>query len=294
MDISAGTNLRGAGHMVLMTFSFTCGDALVRLATQDLALFQVVFLRGCLSCLFLAMLLWVTGQWRVQLSGRTKRLITLRSGAEVCAMIPFFIALTHMPFANITALLQTLPLTLTLAGALFLGEPVGWRRLAAILVGFVGVLLIVQPGGDGFSGYSLLMLLAVACLTVRDLTTRRIPQEVPVLLLSFTMAAFATAAAGVLSVTEEWQPVGTAQGGLILGASIMVMGGYTFVALAMRNGEIGFVTPFRYMALVWAVFLGFMLFGEWPDTLTWIGSSIVVATGLYTLYREQIRRRSTD
>lgn len=284
-------NLRGALYMLLMTLSFVSGDALVRIATEDLPLFQVVFLRGCLSCVFLAGALQLTRQWPQNLDIPTALQIGLRSGAEIGAMIPFFIALIHMPFANVSALLQTLPLTLTLAGAIFLKEPVGWRRLSAIFVGFFGVLLIVQPGGSGFSAYSLLVLLAVAFVTLRDLSTRRISREVSALFLAFVMALFVTIAAGVVSVWEDWRPLDVRLWLLILAASITIIGGYTFAALAMRHGEIGFVTPFRYMALVWAVILGFLVFGEWPDTLTWTGAGIIVSTGLYTLYREQVLRR---
>ncbi len=187
-------NMRGALYMLLMTLSFVSGDALVRIATEDLPLFQVVFLRGCLSCVFLAGALQITRQWPQDLDRSTALQIGLRSGAEIGAMIPFFIALIHMPFANVSALLQTLPLTLTLAGAIFLKEPVGWRRLSAIFVGFFGVLLIVQPGGSGFSAYSLLVLRAVAFVTLRDLSTRRISREVSALFLAFVMALFVTIA----------------------------------------------------------------------------------------------------
>lgn len=290
-DRSAG-NLRGAAYMVAVTASFTTGDALVRLATQEMPLFQVIFLRGWIALAFLGLLVWRTGAHRVRIAPRDRRLIGWRSGAEVCAMVPFFIALANMPFANVSALLQALPLTLTLAGALFLGEPVGWRRLAAILVGFLGVLLIVQPGGAGFTAYSLLVLVAVAFVTFRDLSTRRISPAIPAVLLAFVMAVFVQVASGLLSLLTPWQPV-TAQGGLLLlGAGLCIASGYTFAALAMRHGEIGFVTPFRYMALIWAVLLGFIVFGEWPDALTWAGACLVVATGLYTLYREQVVRRA--
>lgn len=285
-DLSA--NMRGALYMLAVTACFTCGDAFVRAATEELPLFQVVFLRGLIAAILMGVLAYRTGAFAIRVSGRDKVIVGLRSMAEVCAMIPFFIALANMPFANVSAILQALPLTLTLAGAVFLGEPVGWRRLTAIVVGLVGVLLIVQPGGDGFSRYSLLVLLAVAFVTFRDLSTRRISSDVPALLMAFIMALFVLLASGVLSLMTAWQPISPRGWALILGAGLFIIGGYTFSALAMRNGEIGFVTPFRYVALVWAVLIGFLAFGEWPDPLTWAGASIVVATGLYTLYRERV------
>ncbi|WP_424968690.1 DMT family transporter [Dinoroseobacter sp. S375] len=287
----AAGNLRGAAYMLLVTASFTVGDALIRSAAEQMPLFQVVFLRGLVAMALLGGMAWRSGAFALRIAPRDRRLIGLRSGAEICAMIPFFIALANMPFANVSALLQALPLTLTLAGALFLGEPVGWRRLAAIGVGLVGVLCIVQPGGAGFSAYALLVLLAVGFVTFRDLSTRRIDPGIPAVFLGFVMAVFVTVAAGGLSLLTPWAPVTGAGGLLLVGAGVFIASGYTFAALAMRHGEIGFVTPFRYMALIWAVLIGFFVFGEWPDPLTWIGAGIVVATGLYTLYREQVVRR---
>ncbi|ABV92019.1 protein of unknown function DUF6 transmembrane [Dinoroseobacter shibae DFL 12 = DSM 16493] len=290
-DRAAG-NLRGAAYMLVVTASFTTGDALIRLATEEMPLFQVIFLRSWIAVAFLGLLVWRAGAHRMRVGPRDRRLIGLRSAAEVCAMVPFFIALANMPFANVSALLQALPLSLTLAGAVFLGEPVGWRRLAAIVVGFCGVLLIVQPGGSGFTAYALLVLLTVVFVTFRDLSTRRISPEIPAVLLGLVMAVFVLVSSGVLSLLTPWQPV-TVRGALLLfGAGVFIASGYIFAALAMRHGEIGFVTPFRYMALVWAVLLGFFVFGEWPDALTWAGALLVVATGLYTLYREQVVRRA--
>lgn len=284
-------NLRGAAYMLLVTASFTVGDAFIRAAAEEMPLFQVVFLRGVIAMGLLGLMAWHSGAFAMIITRRDRRLIGLRSTAEICGMIPFFIALANMPFANVSTLLQALPLTLTLAGALFLGEPVGWRRLAAIGVGLIGVLCIVQPGGSGFSAYSLLVLLAVCCVTVRDLSTRRIAPEIPAVLLAFVMAIFATVAAGGLSLLTPWSVISAKGALLLIGAGVFIASGYTLAAMAMRHGEIGFVTPFRYMALVWAVLIGFFAFGEWPDPLTWIGAGIVVATGLYTLYREQVVRR---
>jgi len=289
----AAGNLRGAFYMVMVTLSFTLGDALIRIVTETLPLFQAIFLRGCLASAVLAVALGVTGQWPRALGRRNTALISLRSVAEACAMIPFFIALTNMPFASVSALLQTIPLSVTLAGAVFLREPVGWRRLSAILVGLFGVMLIVQPGGAGFNAYSLLVLVTVAFVTVRDLTVRRIPREVPVLFMAFAMAVCVAIAAGLLCLRQGWAPVDGRAALLLAACSVTIIAGYMFATLAMRHGEIAFVTPFRYMALVWAVLMGFFLFGEWPDALTLCGAGIVVATGVYTLYREQVvlRRR---
>lgn len=288
----AAGNLRGAVFMVAATASFTSGDALIRLATSEIPLFQVLFLRGLVSVALLGVLSWTAGAHRMAIAPGQRRLIGWRSAAEACAMIPFFIALAHMPFANVTALLQALPLTMTLAGALFLGEPVGWRRLVAIGLGLVGVLMIVQPGGEDFSAYSFLVLVSVCFVTFRDLSTRRIQGHIPAAFLALLMAAFAVVASGALSLLAPWAPVTLRGALLILGAGTLIAFGYMCAALAMRHGEIGFVSPFRYIALVWAVLIGFFVFGEWPNALTLAGAALVVGTGLYSLYRAEVVRRA--
>lgn len=286
----AAGNLRGAAFMVAVTASFTTGDALIRLATSEMPVFQVLFLRGLISVALLGALAWRAGAFQLVIAPRDHRLIGWRAAADVCAMIPFFIALAHMPFANVTALLQALPLTMTLAGALFLGEPVGWRRILAIGLGLVGVLMIVQPGGEGFSAYSFLVLISVCFVTFRDLSTRRIQAQIPAAFLALVMAGFALVVSGLLSLFTPWAPITLRGALLILGAGVCISAGYMYAALAMRHGEIGFVTPFRYIALVWAVLIGFFVFGEWPNALTLAGAALVVGTGLYSLYRAEVVR----
>ncbi|MEM1372705.1 MAG: DMT family transporter, partial [Pseudomonadota bacterium] len=193
-----------------------------------------------------------------------------------------------MPLANVTAILQVLPLTITLGGALFLGEKVGWRRYAAIIIGFFGVMLIVRPGSDGFTIYALFALGAALFVTLRDLTTRSLPKAIPSLLISLLTALLITTIGAVGSLSENWQPVGTAQWAYLAAAAIMIMGGYVFSVLAMRDGDVAFIAPFRYSILIWALALGYFVLSEVPDTLALIGSAIVVGTGLYTFYRERL------
>lgn len=280
-------NMRGALYMLGVTASFTLGDTLIKAATSELPLFQIVFLRGLLATLFMAMLAWRAGALRPNLTRRDTRLISLRSIAEALAMIPFFIALANMPIANAAAILQALPLTVTLAGAVFLGEPVGWRRLTAIVIGFGGVLMIIQPGGSDFNAYSLLVVITVALVTVRDLAVRRIARTVPALFVATAMAAAVTLGAGMITWFHPWQPVLAHQWPLILGAGACIIAGYLFSVSSMRWGELWFVTPFRYSALIWALVLGWFVFGDWPNALTLIGAVIVIATGIFTFAREQ-------
>lgn len=266
--------------------AYTVNDAFLKLLEGEIPLFQVLFLRGIGTVIGLILLARYMGQLRFGFSRGNWTLIAARTIAESLAAYFFVSALFNMEIANLSAILQALPLTVTLAGAVFLGEAVGWRRLLAILIGFCGVLLIVKPGTSGFNIYSLYALGAVACVTVRDLTARRMSADVPTLLVSATAASGVLFFAGIGAALTEWAPVSVRSGLLIAGASAFIMCGYVFAVAAMRAGEIGFVAPFRYTSLIVALILGYLVFGTFPDALTLIGATIVVLTGLFTIWRE--------
>lgn len=282
-------NLRGAGFMLASMTAFTVNDACMKALAGEVPLFQSIFLRSLVVVACLLGLGWRAGVFRVHIPKGDRGLIALRSGVEVCAAYFFISALFNMPLANISAILQALPLTVSLAGALFLGESVGWRRFVAIMVGFVGVLLIVRPTGDGFTIYSIYVLLAVVCVTVRDLAARRMSQATPTISVALLAGVAVMIMSGLGSLGETWVTPSPQESTAIVAASLFIIGGYIFSVSAMRAGEIGFVAQFRYSSLIVALILGFVFFSEWPDALTLLGSAIVVATGLFTLYRERVK-----
>ena len=284
-------NLRGALLMMASMAAFTLNDSLLKLTDGALPLFQLLFLRGVLTTLLIFGLARSLGTIHFEISRRDWGLIVLRSLAEIGAAYFFLTALFSMPLANVTAILQVLPLTVTLGSALFFGEAVGWRRMLAIFIGFSGMLLIVRPGPDGFNIFALYALIAVVCVTVRDLSTRRLSSGVPSLTVTLTASLGITLFSGFASLGNEWMPVTLQQGALVAGASVFILGGYLFSVLVMRIGDVSFVAPFRYSGLIWALILGWFLFGDWPDALTLLGAAIVVATGLFTLYRERAALR---
>jgi S-adenosylmethionine uptake transporter len=153
-------------------------------------------------------------------------------------------------------------------------------------VGFGGVMLIVRPGGEAFNIYSLYVLAAVFAVALRDLSTRRLSAAVPSMTVALITALAVGAAAGLASLVEGWAPLSRLSALQLAGSAIFVMVGYLLSIMVMRVGEIGFVAPFRYTSLIVAIILGYVIFDEWPDVLTLVGAGIVVATGLFTLYRE--------
>lgn len=280
-------NFRGALLMMAAMLLFTSNDAFMKALLVDMPFFQTVFLRGVLTMALLVPLARATGALRLRLSGRDGRLVAARTLAEVGAAYFFITALAHMPLANATAILQALPLTVALGAAVFLREPLGWRRITAIAVGFAGVMLIVRPGTDAFDIHALWALAAVACVTLRDLVTRRLSAEVPSLAVVVWAAGAVAVFAGLFSLGEQWAPVGPRAAGQLLGAAVLINAAYLCSVMVMRVGEIGFVAPFRYTGLLFALLLGVVVFSEIPTATMVAGSLIVVATGIYTLYRER-------
>lgn len=286
-------NIRAAFFMMAGSCAFAVNDTFLKLLGTDLGMFQILTMRGCVVTLIFAALLWVQRAMISGLCQRDRVLLALRSGAEMGAAFFFFKALFDMPLANITAILQVVPLTVAGAAYLFLSEPLGWRRLLAILLGMGGVLLIVRPGTDTFTAASVYALLCVVMVTLRDLITRIMAKGVPSSMVALTTAIGVTILGAVGSVTESWVMPQSAALLWLGGTVVFTVLGYYLVILAMRRGELTFVAPFRYAALLAALLLGWFVLGEWPMPLTFVGSAIVVATGVYTLYREgQMKRRA--
>jgi drug/metabolite transporter (DMT)-like permease len=176
-----------------------------------------------------------------------------------------------------------------MGAALVFGEGVGWRRWLAIAAGFTGVLIIVRPGFEGFSAYSLMALASVACCTVRDLATKRIPPVIPAMLVSTaTSLAMTVLGALLLSPMGGWTPMTGRATALLALAAVLVLIGYQFIIMAMRSGDISFMAPFRYTALLSSILLGLVIFRDVPDLAMVSGAAIIIGSGLYALYRERI------
>jgi drug/metabolite transporter (DMT)-like permease len=215
----------------------------------------------------------------------------IRLVGEIGGTLCYLNALFHMPLANATAILQALPLAVTLAGAIFMREAVGWRRYLAIAIGFAGVLIIVRPGSDGFNEFSIWAIAAVFFIVLRDLSTRRLSPAVPSLFVALLTSVAVMTVGGIFSTVTEWKPVSMEGISLLASASVFIIFGYLFSVMTMRVGDISFSSPFRYTILIWAMLLGYFIFGNVPDTWTIVGALIIVVTGIYTFYRERAAGR---
>lgn len=283
-------NLRGALLMMASMAAFTINDTFVKLLGATLPLGQILFLRGAVTSVILLILCWKLQALGPRLQRRDWAIIAVRTLAEVGAAYFFLTALIHMPLANVTAILQLLPLTVTLAGALFLGERFGWRRLVAIIVGFVGMLCIVRPGTNGFDVFSLYALVAVLFVTLRDIVTHRLSAGVPSLFVTLMASIGVWAFSWVMLINTTWVPMQTNEWGYLAGAATFVGCGYLLSVLVMRVGQVSFVALFRYSGLLWALALGAIVFGDIPRPLTWFGAALIVGSGMFTILRNAQRK----
>ena len=281
-------NLLGAALMTCCVLAYVLNDAVMKLLFADIDFFQAIFLRGLVSLPPLLVLALMTKTLLQKYSAKNQRLMIIRILAEIGTTVTFLTALKHMPLANVTAILQFLPLAITMAAAIFLGEPVGWRRWSAICLGFTGVLIIIRPGLAGFNSYSLLALAAVLLLTVREISTRQLDNKIPTVTVALSTTLGITAFAALMLIGDEWAEINFVSWSLIIAAAAAVTVATLLSVVAMRTGDIGFVSPFRYTSLIGAIGLGILLFGEWPDGITLLGAVIIAFAGIYSLYREQL------
>ncbi len=280
-------NMIGAAFMCSSMAAFVLNDATVKYVAANMNVYQAIFIRGLFAILFIGLFAFASGTFRNIPDKADQKRIAWRTVTEVGATLAFLTALIHMPLANITAMLQALPLTVSVAAAIFFREYFGWHRTVAILVGFVGMLIIIRPGASGFNAYALLGLAAVLFVTWRDLISRRFTKEVSSLLVSFITAVAITFVSGLITfLFTNWMPVTTTQLAYLALAAVFLSTGYYSAIAAMRIGEVAAVTPFRYTVMIWAILLGWLIWGDIPDGWTLLGMAIVIGMGAYTLWRE--------
>ncbi|CAM3300958.1 Permease of the drug/metabolite transporter (DMT) superfamily [Paracoccus aminovorans] len=287
LQASPADNLRGTLLMILSMAAFTCNDAVMKTVTQSLPLYESVAIRGAMVLALMLAVARAQGGLRLRVPRRDLGPLLLRSSADVVSTLLYLLALRQMALADLSAIMQALPLAVTLTAALFFGERLGWRRLLAIGVGFVGVMLILRPGTGAFDVWSVLALAAMLLIVLRDMATRLFSVGVGSSTVAFYAALTVMLSGFVMAGSEAWRmPSGGEFALLLLSAAFLAVGYLTAVA-TMRVGEISFVAPFRYTSLVWAILLGLLVFGDWPDLWTWAGSALVVGAGIYTILRER-------
>ena len=284
-------NRRGILAMSLSMACFVANDALVKHVSTTLPSGQLIFVRGLMATALMLVVAQSMGLLR-QAPLIANRALWLRAVLDGMASLVYLTAVFHLPLGQATAINLASPLFAILMAMWWLRERVTLMRGLAVLTGFGGVLLVVQPAADAFNAYSLLAVLGTTLHATRDLLTRRIPANVPAVLISLSTAMSVAVLAGLLSLTQTWQPV-TPVSLLQLGlAAVFLCSGYYTLILAMRSGDVSVIAPFRYSGLLFALILGNLLWDEMPNLLAWIGIALLVGSGLSILHTERRRQQA--
>ena len=276
--------------MVASMALFVVNDSLVKLATSAYPASQVLAVRGLFASFVAFALVVALGQ--TALMGRifTPR-VMLRAVLEGVVAFTFITALAKLPIANITAILQASSLMIVAFAALLGIDRIGWRRSVALLAGFVGVLLVVQPSTAGFNAFSILALVSAILVSVRDLVTRNIPAHVPSGIVAFATTVAVMLTGCVFGLAESWQPLQWRETAFLAAAAIAVALGNFCIIIAYRDGDVSIVSALRYSVLVFALLAGFLVWDEWPDFLAILGSALIVASGIYALHRQALKQK---
>ncbi len=279
-------NYRGILYMLSASTLFIFNDTFVKLASADIPVPQIIVLRSLIALPLVVLLCWRQGVLGNFFAMRD-RFLWLRTLGELGGTAAYLTALARLEIANVTAIAQTTPLAVTAAAALLMGEKVGIRRWSAIFIGFLAVLLVIRPGMEGFNAWSLLVLLTVGFVVLRDLSSRAMAATVQPLAVTIVSLAALIPLGLAMSPFEPWRPLTTPALLYCTGSAVTLCFAYVLVVPAMRHGEISVVAPFRYIFLIWAIIIQIVVFAVWPDFLTLLGSAVLVATGIYTVYRER-------
>lgn len=289
---TSSDNTRGILAMLVGMGLFVLNDALMKLASAHFPASQMMAVRGVFAAALGLGLVLAMGEGR-HLTRLAQPFVLGRALIESAVAFLFITALATAPLANVTAILNATPILVTAILVIFGLERVGWRRWAAILVGFGGVLLIVRPGPAGFDASALLALGAAALMAVRDLFTRLIHADTPSIVVAFGTTLTVGIMGFVLgwATGQAWAPVWRPQTVILVAAALLVTAANIAVVTAFRRADISVVSPFRYSSVLLALVVGFAVFGDFPDPVALTGFALVVGAGLYAWRRERVRQR---
>jgi drug/metabolite transporter (DMT)-like permease len=286
--ITARANRAGILWMSFGMSAFIGNDALIKAVGTRVPAAQMIVVRGVMAIALILLVAWRMGALD-RLRDIARGWVVVRAGCEGVGTFLYLAGLFHLPLANVTAINLASPLFIAVLARLIYQEQVSAARWLAIGLGFCGVMMIIQPSGEGFNIYALMSLAATLIFAGRDLMTRKIPPSTPSILITLATASTVWLLAGGVLSWQGWVPMSWHDVGLLAIASVFLSAGYYSVIAAMRQGEMSVVAPFRYVGLLWALLIGFVVWGDIPNALAWAGIALLIGAGLYMLRQQRIK-----
>ena len=285
-------NLKGILFMILAMAGFAFEDLFIKLLSTYFPISEVIIILGFTGTFIFFIIALLQNAPIIHKDLLNKHVI-IRTTCELLGAVFFVTAIALTPLSSATAILQIAPLLVTIGAVIFFKEKVGWRRWTAVFIGFIGVLLIVRPGFEGFMPASIFAILGSVFLAARDLATRAMQVKLPSVTIEL-YAFIAFGISGILIIPFNSPMVLPTSNQIIyfIGASAFGVIAYYSLVISSRIGEMSVISPFRYSRIVFAMLLAIIILDENPDGLTLIGASIVVASGLYTFVRETVLKKS--
>ncbi len=281
------SNLRGMAFMVAGAGTFVLNDSFMKLALADLPPYEVLSLRGVFGTVWAFIMLAAMGDLK-KLPLAFNRWVMLRGVLEVGAILTYILALAHSSVGDVTAIFQTTPLLVILGMVLIHRESTSFSQMVLVAVGFTGALLVAQPGSAATSPFLLFAFLTALFAALRDLAGRRVTNAIPALAASLITILMVMAGAAIVGLTSEvWIMPSTTHLILMAGAGLLMMLGHMFTFLAYRNASAQAVAPFYYAFMIWAIVLGYLIFGDVPNSLSVSGMALILASGLGIIYLER-------
>ena len=280
--------------MSLSMFLIGIGDAVVRFLGETIPVGQLVFVRGGLVVVMLVVVMRLMRD-ALRLACLGNKWSLIRGVAETTATFAFFTSIQLIPIALAVTVVFVFPVLLTLASMLFLGERVGVFRLSAVMLGFIGVIVVAAPTDAGFNLALIYPLISAVSLVVRDLVTRKIPDSISPVAITLTGAGVAAVAGAMTLPFIGWVAIAPSLYGLFIAASALVAGAFITYVIAIRRGALSVLAPTQYMVILWALLWGLLFWNEIPDTRAFIGGGLIILAGMVILWREHqlgIKRRT--
>ena len=282
-------DLLGIFYMLLCQFSFATNDAFVKVIYENydeiFVLNQIVFIRGIFTLFFILLFLYIKKELNFKLIFTSNEL-RIRGLLESLAGLFFFIGIALLPFANVYILLSMAPILLTAFSAIFLKEKVRWRRWSAVLLGFIGVVVVINPGKLETSYYFIFPIIAAIMLSIRDLYTKNFKHNYHSLQIAFMTCFVVTIFFGILSIYKFYDF--SLKDIFILFISAFFLSiGYIFSIATIKIALVSVTSTFRYSVILWGILYGYFLFDEVPSTNTYVGALIIVVSGLIIISRQK-------
>ncbi len=285
---SAAENRRGIIFMLAAMSLFVINDVFMKLAREAYPAGQSIALRAGIAVVIGFALVFLAREGdRLRLAFRPR--VLQRGIIEAFGALTFGWSLGLMPLANLTAINMASPLLIVALAVLLGMERVGWRRVVALAIGFVGVLFVVRPGAESFNAAAIVAVISAILVAGRDLTTRTIGDDVPSTVVSLTTTILVGIVAVAYGFTEEWLPIWRVETIYVALAAVLVTAGTFFIISAFRRTDVGVISQYRYAIVVFATVLGYLVWGDVPDLYAFIGVALIVGSGLYTMHRQRVR-----